>query len=124
MKTTLSAVAIATLITTGAMAQTAVVTDYRVLEDDAFIVQPWNLTVDDIDDMDIYGADGEEIGEVDDVLTDASGNVIGLSVEAGGFLGIGEKEVIMTLDQVELVGGRLVTALTEEQIEALPEWDD
>lgn len=97
---------------------------YREAPDDRMVVQPFNLTVDRIDDMDVHGTNGEKIGEVDEVLVDASGQPVAVSVEVGGFLGIGEQEVIMALDQLRLDGQRLVTSLTKQQIEALPRWDD
>lgn len=124
MKTMLTAAAFAAMLASGAMAQTVVTTDYRVLDDDAFVVQPWNVTVDDLDDMDVYGADGEEVGDVEEVLINASGEVVGITVEVGGFLGIGEKEVIVPLSDLNYVNGQLVTALTADALELLPEWDD
>ena len=54
--------------------QTVDVTAYQEAEDDDMIVQPFNLTVDEIEDMDLKSAAGEEIGEVEEVLTDASGS--------------------------------------------------
>ena len=120
----LAATMVSTMFAGAAMAQDAVVVNYKELDDETFVVQPWNLSVGQIEDMDVYGAGGDEIGEVEDVLVDASGKVVGLSVEAGGFLGIGEKDVILSLDQVTLENDKLVTALTEEQLKDLPRWDD
>ncbi len=79
-----------------------------------------NLMVDQVEDMDVVGPNGEEVGEVDDVLGDANGNAKAITVEVGGFLGIGEKRVILMLDDVSLDMGRIKTALTKEQIEKLP----
>ncbi|WP_407936918.1 PRC-barrel domain-containing protein [Jiella pelagia] len=70
--------------------------------------------------MDVVGPNGEPVGEVDDVLGDANGNATAITVEVGGFLGIGEKTVILMLDEVSLDMGRIKTALTKEQIEELP----
>jgi hypothetical protein len=98
--------------------------EYREVQDESMVVQPFNLAVDRIDDMDVYGANGEKIGEVDEVLMNAAGQAVAVSVEVGGFLGIGGREVIVSLDQLRLEGERFVTSLTKEQIEALPRWDD
>ena len=97
---------------------------YREAEDDRAIVQPFNRTVDDIEDMNVYGAGGKKIGEVDDVLVDASGTIVAVSVESGGFLGIGDEEVVVMLDQLTIEGDRLNTGLTKDQLLALPRWDD
>ena len=79
-----------------------------------------NLMVDQVEEMDVVGPNGEPVGEVDDVLGDANGNATAITVEVGGFLGIGEKTVILMLDEVSLDMGRIKTALTKEQIEELP----
>ena len=78
----------------------------------------------DVGDMRVIGADGESIGEVEDVLIDSTGRVVAVSVEAGGFLGMGDRDVIMQLDSLELQGDEFTTTLTREEIEALPDWDD
>lgn len=84
------------------------------------------VTVQEIEDMDVVGPDGAEIGEVEEILVDATGTVVAVTVEVGGFLGIGESEAVMMIDQLGLAddGDDLVSSLTREQIDALPEWDD
>jgi sporulation protein YlmC with PRC-barrel domain len=114
-------VAVPALLAATAFAQTV---GYVEVDDDAFIVDLFGLTVDDIDDMDIYGPGGDQVGEVEKVLVDASGEVVGFAVETEGFLGIGDEDVIVGVDQLELVGDRFVTSLTEEQLEELPRWEN
>ena len=87
----------ATGIAAGAAAP-AGATDLRKVEDGSKMVQPFNVSVDALDDMDVVGPDNAEIGEVDEVLMDASGQVVAVVTEVGGFLGIGEKEVVIKLD--------------------------
>jgi sporulation protein YlmC with PRC-barrel domain len=93
-------------------------------EDDDLVVQPFGLTVDDIDDMDVMNADGEEIGEIEEVLLDASGQPVAVSVEVDDFLGIDDREVVFGLDQLQLTGDDFVTSVDRATVEALPEWDD
>lgn len=114
--------AAAALASAGATAQQAV--QYREANDERLVIQPFNLSVDQIDDMKVHGPGGEEIGEIDEVLLDASGRPVAVSVEVGGFLGIGAREAIMRLDQLRLDGQRFVTGFTREQVEALPRWED
>ncbi|MCE7027470.1 PRC-barrel domain-containing protein [Jiella avicenniae] len=90
------------------------------IEKDEAPVAQLNLMVDQVEEMDVVGPNGETVGEVDDVLGDANGNAKAITVEVGGFLGIGEKTVILMLDDVSLDMGRVKTALTKEQIEELP----
>ena len=77
-----------------------------------------------LDDMNIVNPNGERIGEVEEVLIDASGKAVAVAVEVGGVFGIGDSEVIIPLDQLRLENNQLVTALTKQQIETLPKWDD
>ena len=78
----------------------------------------------ELDGMDVTNASGEKIGEVSEVLIDRSGQVVALAVEAGGFLGLGDRDVVVQFDQVKLQGDRLVTSLTKEQLKDMPEWKD
>ncbi len=59
----------------------------------------------------VWGAEGESIGSVDDLLLDRDGQVIAVIVGIGGFLGIGEKDVAISNDQLEFV-------LTEDAVAA------
>ena len=93
-------------------------------DDDGMMVQPFNVSVDDLEDMDLYGPGGEEIGEIEEVLADGSGKPVAVAAEVGGFLGVGEKAVTIGLDQLRLDGEHLVAGMTKEQLEALPEWED
>lgn len=69
-----------------------------------------------------------EIGEVEDLALDSDGNLAGLVVEIGGFLGIGESMVLLPTDHVRTVrvgdDVMYLTDLTEEQLRELPEVDD
>ena len=92
-------------------------------EDDAKMVAPLNASVDKVEDMDIYDANGKKIAEVDSVLEDSNGDIKGVAIEYGGFLGFGEKGAILTFDQLKQKDGNLTTDLTEEQLTTLPAWN-
>jgi hypothetical protein len=92
-------------------------------DDGTMMVQPLNASVDEVEGMDIYSTGGDEVGEVEEVLVDGSGNPVGVSADVGGFLGMGERHVVIGLDQLTNSGERLTVAMTKEQIEALPEFD-
>lgn len=94
------------------------------VEDDATLVNPFSLTVDQLDDYPVIGASGEEIGEVEDVLANAAGEPVALVIETEGFLGIGDEDVIVMLEDIEVVDDRLRVDMTEDELEALPKWDD
>jgi len=74
-------------------------------------------------------ADWEEIGEVDDVLFDSEGKIAGVLVEVGGFIGIGEKNVMIPMADLRLSSDEdgeyfFITNYTQEQLEEMPEIDD
>jgi predicted outer membrane protein/sporulation protein YlmC with PRC-barrel domain len=68
---------------------------------------------------------GEDIGEVQNLLVNSQGQVEALIVEWGGFLGIGAQTAAVPWDRTELTqgGDRLVIAMTREEMEAMPEYN-
>lgn len=70
-----------------------------------------------------------EIGEIEDLVLDQYGQMVGVVAEIGGFLDIGDKHVVISMDDVKLtaVDDRtyaLVVRQTEEQLEELPSVDE
>lgn len=45
--------------------------------------------------------DGETIGAISDLLIDENGQIVAVIVEAGGFLGLGKKDIAIAWDAVE-----------------------
>jgi sporulation protein YlmC with PRC-barrel domain len=101
-----------------------VVSELRESEDDNKMVGPLSATVDQVEDMDIFDANGKKIGEVDAVLEDKAGNIKGVAVEYGGFLGIGSKGAVITFDRMKTKDGNIVVDLTEDDLTGLPAWND
>lgn len=119
-----SAALLAIFAATAAPAQETLGTDGLTEIDDDLLVPGFDMTADEMEDLDVYGASGEQVGEVEAVLVDASGAPVAFAIETEGFLGIGDEDVVLPIDQARLAEGRLVTVLTEEDLEALPQWDD
>ncbi len=67
-------------------------------------------------------ADWDKIGEVEDLVLDPAGNIVGAIAEVGGFLGIGEKEVVLLPDEIAFVVTpdrvAVVSALSKEALES------
>lgn len=81
-----------------------------------------------LDDEDIYGANNEKVGEIDDFVLNADGSVAAVIVEVGGFLGIGDKDVLVSWDALQFTreGDDLrvsVPGLTRETLTAAPATD-
>ena len=51
----------------------------------------------------VYGPNNERIGDINEVLVDRSGKVEAVVIGVGGFLGIGEKDVAVSFNQVKFV---------------------
>jgi sporulation protein YlmC with PRC-barrel domain len=62
---------------------------------------PESWTVANYYKQNVYDPKETKIGAVDDVLVDKSGKVTGLVVGVGGFLGVGEKDVIVPFTAVK-----------------------
>ncbi|KQZ80860.1 photosystem reaction center subunit H [Mesorhizobium sp. Root157] len=76
----------------------------------------------------VYGADDAMVGEIGDVALSADGKVDAVIVDVGGFLGIGEKEVAVGMDNLKIMTDKdgnkyLYTDFTKEQLEAQAAYD-
>jgi hypothetical protein len=84
-------------------------------------------TAEDVIDRNVVDVTGESVGTISDVMTGPDGQITHVLVDAGGFLGIGAKTVALeasALTAQEGDGGDLVTSMTRDQIEALPEYEE
>ena len=72
-------------------------------------------------------ADWPEIGEIEDVVLDSSGQMVGVVADVGGFLGIGDKHVLLPIGRTVILPhgdtGKyvLVSRETEDTLKAMPE---
>lgn len=65
-------------------------------------VQKTDLTASQLEGMDIYNAQNEEIGEIEDVVIGDGKAVIGLVASVGGFLGIDKSYVVLDSSSVAI----------------------
>ncbi len=56
----------------------------------------------DLRSADIYTADNQKVGDIDDILLDNRGNVVAVIVGVGGFLGMGEKNVAIPFEALDM----------------------
>jgi sporulation protein YlmC with PRC-barrel domain len=74
---------------------------------------------------DVIGSNNEKIGDVNDLLIDQNGRIVAYIVGVGGFLGIGERQVAIPLESLQMGSdGRLTTTLTKDEIGAIPIYDE
>lgn len=80
-------------------------------------------------EADGVGPDWNDIGEIEDIILDRDGQMIGIVAEVGGFLDIGDKHVLIPVDDIRLtpVDDKtyvIVTRKTEEQLEEMESVDE
>ena len=77
--------------------------------------------------QEIFGAENESIGEVSDLVVQPDGDTRAALIDVGGFLGIGEKQVAIPFDQIQMQQDgnepRLTVAMTREQLEQAPAYE-
>jgi sporulation protein YlmC with PRC-barrel domain len=71
----------------------------------------------------VYGANGEEVGEVSDIIARRGTTEPEALVGVGGFLGIGERDVAIPMSQLEMRGDRLTTGMTKESLGAMDAYE-
>lgn len=70
----------------------------------------------------LYGANDEEVGEVQDVVMTDDGNLRSVLVDVGGFLGMGAKTIAISADEIEVGSDKVMApSLTKESAKDMPE---
>jgi len=86
------------------------------------------LTAEDLEGSYVYGADDETVGEIGALVMGDNGEVSQVVINVGGFLGIGEKPVAVTWDELQIMKNaegddfRIYIDSSEEALEAQPEY--
>jgi sporulation protein YlmC with PRC-barrel domain len=65
--------------------------------------QPGQVMGSDLRGTRVYGSNNESIGDISDLLIDKQGQVVAAIVGVGGFLGIGQKDVAVPFQALEIV---------------------
>ncbi|UVK40180.1 PRC-barrel domain-containing protein [Mesorhizobium sp. AR10] len=83
---------------------------------------------DDLKGTTVYGANDVKVGEIGDVVLAPDSKPDAVIVDVGGFLGIGEKEVAVGMDNLKFMTDKdgkkyLYTAFTKEQLQAQAAYD-
>ena len=83
---------------------------------------------DDLKGTTVYGANDVKVGEIGDVVLAPDNKPDAVIVDVGGFLGVGEKEVAVGMDNLKFMTDKdgkkyLYTTFTKEQLEAQAAYD-
>lgn len=68
----------------------------------------------------VVGLNGEQIGSVKTVVRSREDKNIHAVISAGGFLGVGDKEITVPLDRMRYEDGKLRLSATEDELKARP----
>lgn len=96
----------------------------EVYTTNASVEEDWDLDA-EVSDID---TEWTGIGEIEDLVLDAQGKLVGIVAEVGGLLDMGDKHVFLPVDDLKIVEADgtpyYVTRLTEEQLEEMPGIDE
>ncbi|UIJ73324.1 PRC-barrel domain-containing protein [Aurantimonas sp. HBX-1] len=72
-----------------------------------------------IDEMEVYGLTGDEIGDVEDIIVGTDGKILSVIAEVGGLWDIGDTHVSIPWSDVELraEGDGIIVPVTEDTVE-------
>ena len=77
---------------------------------------------------DVVNVMDEEVGTIADLVMDQEKKLVGVVLSVGGFLGVGDKWVAVSVDQIDFPTkeqpARLLVAVTEEQLKNAPRLHD
>jgi len=62
--------------------------------------------------LNVYNDQNESLGEINEILLEPSGKIAGVVIGVGGFLGIGQRDVLVSMEKLKFVNepvGRTVT---------------
>ena len=62
--------------------------------------------------LNVYNEQNQKVGDINDVILDHSGKVAGVVIGVGGFLGMGEHDVLIAFDQIKFVNEPVRSATT------------
>jgi sporulation protein YlmC with PRC-barrel domain len=83
------------------------------------------MLVSRINDMPVYNARGQKLGEVEEVVVDENTNARFVILASGGFLGLFQDEVALPVERVHAKGDHLVVSgLTDQDIDNMQDWED
>jgi predicted outer membrane protein len=85
-------------------------------------LQTRQVAVNDLRGADVVNQNNDKLGTVDHVVMNTTDNQPYIVLSQGGFLGLGEKKVVVPLVSLRMDGKRLVSDLSDSQIKQMPEW--
>ena len=111
--------------TPAAYSQTSTNRDTRVAAtnaETALGIQPDEIRASKMIGSTVYDVQNRKIGSVQDLVLDKSGKVDAVVVDVGSFLGMGGKNVAISLSDIKTDHNRLTLDRTKEQLQQMAEY--
>ena len=93
-------------------------------------VEVSSVSTDDLIGVSVMGSDDQRIGEIGELIVADDGTINEAIIDVGGFLGIGEKPVAVSFEEIELMregeGGPLTARVnaTEDELEGMNAYEE
>lgn len=87
------------------------------------------LSADELVGLRVYDANKEWVGEVDNLVVTPNGDIVAAILGVGGYLGIGEKDVVVGYDTLMLTQNmedgslRIYADVTKDQLKDMPAYE-
>ncbi|MEO9339083.1 PRC-barrel domain-containing protein [Mesorhizobium sp. SB112] len=114
----------AALLISGLFAGTALAQGALVEIEDNVQVSAFSATADQVDDWNVYAADGTKIGDIEEVVGTAANTPTALVVDFDGKGGYADRDVVIPFDQFTKQNDRLVLNADAAAVGAMPVWND
>ena len=62
--------------------------------------------------LNVYNEQNEKLGDISEILMDQSGKVAGVVIGVGGFLGMGQRDIMVTMDKLKFMNEPVRTSTT------------
>jgi sporulation protein YlmC with PRC-barrel domain len=88
----------------------------------AMAAQTHSLRASKLIGTEVYNDQGEDIGKLEDILVKDAASEPQAVLSVGGFVGGGEKLVVVPLSHISLKAGKASMTATKAEMAALPKW--
>lgn len=77
--------------------------------------------------MEVKSPNSDKVGDIGEIVLDKGGEVLGVVVDVGGFLGVAERPVLLSWEDVTLTEQdgtpAVIASVTKERLEQMPAYD-
>ena len=81
--------------------------------------QPTAISANELQDVDVFGSDGQQVGKISKVNVISDGRVKDVEIRSDGWFGFFVKTYVVAADKLNKKGGRIELSMTSEQVKQL-----